>query len=121
MLMAAGLSTPVLGEPITAASATPAEEVQAAVNPTELEGITVKAARQRKPTLAESLAKAMQPKGGKVDSDLNHASAGMQKMAAWLGDPDAYRQTPAHGALAPPGDETNGCGADLSQGCEQQR
>lgn len=118
MLMALGLSTPVLAEPITAESATSAEAVQAAENPTELEGITVKAARQRKQNLAEQLAKAMQPKGRKADSDLNHASAGMQKMAAWLGDPDAYRQTPAHGALAPPGDETDGCGADLSQGCE---
>lgn len=91
--------------------------------PVELDAVIVKGARQRQESLAEQLRKAMQPKAPPAPADLNQASASMKKMAGSMSDPDAYRHSVGDhrfDTLPPPGDETDGCGADLTQGCERR-
>lgn len=91
----------------------------------ELAPVVVKGGRVRLDTLAEQVRKAMKPQAPRaVSTDLNQAGEKMQAMAVRMSDPDAYRHSVGDrrfDTLPPPGDETDGCGADLSQGCEKKR
>lgn len=103
----------------------PAPAVPTPVAPTvELAPVVVKAARVKLDTLAEQVRKAMEPAAPKPpSSDLNQASSTMQTMASHMSDPDAYRHSVGDrrfDTLPPPGDETDGCGADLTQGCKKK-
>ncbi|MDO9452903.1 MAG: hypothetical protein Q7J29_08580 [Stagnimonas sp.] len=123
-LFAAGLS-PIAsaGSTAPAPSDPPAAtEPTAAAHPVELDTVIVKGARVQQESLAEQLRKAMQPKAPRPPADLNRAGSSMKKMADWMNDPDASRHSIGDRRFdtpPPPGDETNGCGADLTEGCEK--
>ena len=90
---------------------------------TELPSVIVKSRRQQEEeTVRQKLEKAIKPKEDKpLEKDLNKADEAMKTNAAWSGDPDAYRNHPGDPTtkfLPPPGDETGGCGADITKGCK---
>lgn len=98
---------------------------QAPAPAVDLAPVIVKGSRLRQESLAEQVRKAMQARPqAQASTDLNKASTSMKNMAGWMSDPDAYRHSPGdhrYDSLPPPGDETNGCGADLTLGCEKAR
>lgn len=115
-----GTAPRVLADNPALAQPTPPPETPAV----ELAPVVVKGNRIKLDSLAEQVRKAMQSKAPPpASTDLNQASSKMQAMAAQMSDPDAYRHSVGDhrfDTLPPPGDETNGCGADLSQGCEKK-
>ncbi len=103
------------------------EEKAAADAPTtKLDSVVVTGKRTHEDSEAEKVRKALEQKKKKPapDPDLNHASKGMKEMAEWTTDPDSYRDHPGDPTTkfnAPAGDETAGCGADITQGCKPHR
>lgn len=93
-----------------------------AAPPKQLNGVIVKGKREQdEETVRQKLEKAIKPKPDKpLEKDLNKASDGMKEAAARSQDADVYRDHPGDPTtkfLPPVGDETNGCGADITKGC----
>ena len=122
-LLLIGVITAAAADTAATASALP-DAAAATAAPVELDAVIVKGAHRRQESLAEQLRKAMQAQAPPPPADLNRANASMQQMAGVMSDPDAYRHSVGDhrfDTLPPPGDETNGCGADLTQGCESKQ
>ncbi len=87
----------------------------------ELPSVTVKSRRQKEQeTIEQKLRKATQPKP-KAEADLNKASQEQKDLASFQSDPDGYKNLPGDHSrefLAPVGDQTGGCGADITKGCK---
>jgi hypothetical protein len=91
---------------------------------TRLDSVIVKGKREKKESVEEKLEKAMKPKPPPPPADLNKASEATQNAAAWSMDADAYRDHPGDPTTkfhAPVGDETDGCGADITKGCTPRK
>lgn len=123
-LLALGLSAGIQPRALAGQSAPSPAAPPPAAPVVELAPVVVKGGRIRLDTLAEQVRKAMKPQAPRAASaDLNQAGEKMQAMAARMSEPDAYRRSVGDrrfDTLPPPGDETDGCGADLSQGCEKK-
>jgi hypothetical protein len=87
----------------------------------ELPSVIVKGKRQQEEeTVRQKLEKVMKPKPPPPPPDLNKAGDEMKDLASWQTDADSYRDhpgDPTHKFNAPAGDETGGCGADITHGC----
>lgn len=103
----------------------PGEDDEPPAPVTELDSVIVKGRREKKESEEEKIRKALEQKPKPPpNKDLNKASQATQDAAAWSGDADNYRNHPGDPTTkipGPVGDETGGCGADITKGCDKPK